>query len=70
MKIIHDATGIVHLVMYDKLKCNQSMFTVFHKKYDSTSIYSVTRRITNEEYNELLALHYLVQNYLTQKYQK
>ena len=65
MKIIHDATGIVYLVM-----CDQSMFTMFHKKCDSTCIYSVTHRIANEEYNELLVLYYLNQNYLTQKYQK
>lgn len=57
MEISHDVTGIVYLVMSDNLKCNQSMFSIFHKQHDSASTCSVQHQITNKEYNELFLLY-------------
>ena len=57
MKIIHDVTGIVYLVMCGNLKYNQSIFTMFHKNRDSAIIYSVQYPIANEEYNKLFLLY-------------
>lgn len=57
MEISHDATGIVYLFMSDNLKCNQRMFSIFHKQHDSASTCSVQHQITNKEYNELFLLY-------------
>ena len=46
--------------MCDNSTYNQSMFIMFHKKYDSASIYSVQHPIANEEYIELFLLYDLV----------
>lgn len=53
MKIIQDATWIIYLVTCDNLICNQNMFSMFHKKYDSASTYFVQHQIANGKCNEL-----------------
>ena len=39
MKIMYNATRIIYLDIFGNLKYNQSMFSIFHKKYDLASIY-------------------------------
>ena len=51
------STGIVYLVMRDNWKLNQSMLSVFHKKYHSACIYFVRHSIANEKYEELSLLY-------------
>ena len=57
LKIIHDASGYVYMVMSDNLKTNQSMFSKFHEHFESSSIFSIKHPIKNSEYTELFLLY-------------
>ena len=56
LKIIHDCSGFVYLVMTDNLRANQSLFQKMHDFYGSKSLWSVNHPINNEEFEELFVL--------------
>ena len=57
LKIIHDCSGFVYLVMTDNLRANQSLFQKMHDFYGSKSLWSVNHPINNEEFEELFVLY-------------
>ena len=57
LQIIHECNGYVFLIMNDNLKSNQKMFSMFHKNFESKSIFSIKRPIENDQYCELFLLY-------------
>ena len=57
LKIIHDCSGYVYLVMTDNFRVNQSLFSKMHAVYTSTAIWSITHPIENKEFEELFLLY-------------
>ena len=57
LKIIHDASGYVYLVMTDNFKANQSLFKKMHDVYGSKTLWSVNHPVKNEEFEELFMLY-------------
>ena len=57
LKIVHEASYYVNMVMCDNLRTNQSMFSTFHEDHESSSIFSVKHPIENSEYDEVFLLY-------------
>ena len=56
INIVHEASGLVFLVMNDNLRTNQSFFTMMHKKFGSSSQYSIKHPVINEVFEILFLL--------------
>ena len=52
MKTIYNANRILYLVICDNVKCNESMFSIFQKKYDLASFYYMQHSKAIEEYDD------------------
>ena len=57
INIVHEASGLVFLVMNDNLRTNQSFFTMMHKKFGSSSQYSIKHPVINEVFENLFLLY-------------
>ena len=56
LEVIHDAGGRVFCLMSDNLSVSQKTFKIFHEKYDSLGISSVSHPFENSKFDRLFTL--------------
>ena len=77
IEIIHQVGGYCFLVISDNYSVNQSMFSMFHRNYESIGIFSVRHPVENDKLEKLYLLYDPVHllknirnNWVTEKMQK
>ena len=57
IEIIHNADGVVFLVLSDNLRADQKTFKLLHKTFGSQGIFAVSHPIPNSVFTKLYLLH-------------